>query len=147
MRQLVESLANPREFFIVANYISRTGGEGGKLEPPSPFDCESIPYMIDDESAHDPRCIGHEAAPIRERLAPLRGHVKVSLVYEGGSTEGYNALARELAPGQPTEFPVENGKKLARRNLVTLFRQVNQRRDVRVSPHGFLNTASRVSKQ
>jgi len=106
MRQLVESVAHPREFPIVAGYLSNVSGQGSKLERPAPLDCESISYMIDDESPHDPCGIGHEAALIGEGLTLLRGHIKVSLVNERSGTDAYLTLARKLALRKAMEFPV-----------------------------------------
>jgi hypothetical protein len=52
-------------------------------------------------------------------------------VNERGGADANFSLTRELALCESAEFPVENSKKLARASLVPLFRQVDQRRDVR----------------
>lgn len=126
MRQLIESMADPREFLIVAAYVANIGGQGRKFEPATALDGESISYMIDDESPHDSRGISHESAAIGKGLALLCGHIKVSLMDERGSTDAHLTLTRELAFGQPVQFTIKKSEQLTGGSFVAMFRQVDE---------------------
>ena len=145
-RQLVESVAHPREFLIVAGYVSNVSGQRSNLERPAPLDCQSISHMIDDESPHDPCGISHEPAAIGEGLTLLPSHIKVSLVNKRRGTDAYLTLTRKLALRKAMEFRVQQSKKSAGGNFITLLCQVNERRNARVGRlHGIQNTAHSLS--
>lgn len=102
--------------------------------------------MIDDKPSHDPRSIGHKAAPIGKGLPLARGHIKVSLVNERSGADAYLTLARELALRKAMKFRVELSKKLGCGNFITLFCQVDETRNTRASRiHIILNTAHSLS--
>lgn len=136
-RQFVESLANSREFLIVADCFFNISGEGCKLETTSSFNRKAVSHVIDNESPHDPRSIGHEAALVWEGMPCLRGHIEVSFVDECGGANAYIALTSELALGESMEFLVEKSKELGRASFVTLLCQADERTNVMVGcSHG-----------
>jgi hypothetical protein len=84
---------------------------------------QPIANMIDDESSHDPRCIGYEATAIGKGLALLRGHIKTRLVDEHSRTDAYVALAYEMASCQSVQIPIGKSKGLIGGSFVAMFRK------------------------
>src|SRR5687767_229414 len=110
--KLVERIADQDQRLRVDDALGVIGAERGDFEQPAPLLRSPPPDVVDDQAAHDPRRIGHEARLIDEN-GPLPSRDReVSLVQQGGDTQTPGrAAAAQFTAGEPGQLGVERGER------------------------------------
>src|SRR5215469_7270246 len=78
LRQLIQCIADAREFFRVDEILDCVGFKRSDLELTAALDRVAASGVIDDQSAHHTRRIPHEARSVGKRAAFVLGYAQIS---------------------------------------------------------------------
>ena len=87
LRQLIQRIADGREFFRVDEILACVGFELSNFELTAALDRVAASGVIDDQSAHHTRRISTEARSVGKRLAFAFGYVQISLMQKRRNTQ------------------------------------------------------------
>src|SRR5690242_17682070 len=129
--ELVERVAHERKIYRVRRLIADIGVERRHLELATAFLRMAAARVVDDEAAHRPRRVGHEAAAVGKRDRVALRHVDERFVQQRRRTHrDRDAAFPELASGQPMQLGVEPLEESLARDRVALVRGGKERRQI-----------------
>ena len=109
--QLVKSVADHDQRLRVGHAVGVVDAERGDLEQPAAFFGPPPPHVVDDQPAHDPGGIRHEARLIDEHGAFPAGDREVGFVQQRRHTQRPGTLTVQFAPGEPVQLRVQRAEQ------------------------------------
>ena len=125
--EFVESIADARQFTVIRQILN-IRPEGCDLEEAAAFLSTAAACVIDDQAAHDARCVAHESGFVGKAHALFVSHFNVGLMEESGCADGYGQPgAGQLTPGQTVQFGIERCKERVGRCFAPVLSRLYQR--------------------
>ena len=127
--QLVEGVADVLQLVRAGDALGDRRVERRDLELPAALVRAAAAHVVDDQAAHRPRRVGHEARAIGKGDALAVPTCSVGLVHERRGAERQPPRAGEFAPGHPVQLAVKGRKERFGRRRVTVFGRLDQPRE------------------
>src|SRR6266481_4182600 len=137
-RQLIQCIADRREFFSVNRILAWVGFERSNFEFTPALDCVAAPGVINDQSAHHTCGITHEPRPVGKAVAFARGDVEIGLVQKCRNAEAcWGSPSCQFPFCQSVQFRVQSAEQCIRGRAIAAFSRANERGNRR--PHAALS--------
>jgi hypothetical protein len=122
----------PGELIVIGRFFDNIGIERGELEPASALLRMPVTRVVDDQTTHRPRGVGHEPRTIRKGNRFAARHVQECLVQDGrGAQRSRRVVAPQFALGEAVQLGVERLEQLLAGCPVTVLGRSEERGELR----------------
>jgi hypothetical protein len=131
LSKLVKSVADACELAIV-NSVFEIGRSGSNFKLTAALLRLAIADVVNNQAAHDSRCVSHESGAIRKGRTFARCDFNISLMQKGCRAKAQrNTLTGQFACSEATQLGVQSGKESVRGGRISALDGVYERQKAR----------------